>query len=75
MGKIRRKALNYSVTDYQHILEENMDTIRDTRKQFLEYRDLVKARAAQLEEEHINVHKLNAKEEENLGNLRVIEGD
>ena len=74
MGRIRRNALNYSVTDYQHILEENMDTIRDTRKQFLEYRDLVKARAAQLEEEHINVHKLNAKEEENLGNLRVIEG-
>ena len=61
MGRIRRNALNYSVTDYQHILEENMDTIRDTRKQFLEYRDLVKARAAQLEEEHINVHKLNAK--------------
>lgn len=74
MGRIRRNALNYSVTDYQHILEENMDTIRDTRKQFLEYRDMVKARASQLEEEHINIHKLNAKEEENLGNLRVIEG-
>jgi len=26
------------------------------------------------EEKHINVHKLNAKEEENLGNLRIIEG-
>lgn len=74
MSRIRRNALNYSVTDYQQILEENMDTIRDTRKQFLEYRDMVKARATQLEEEHINVHRLNAKEEENLGNLRVIEG-
>ena len=74
MGRIRRNALNYSVTDYQNILEENMDTIRDTRKQFLEYRDMVKTRAAELEEEHINVHKLDAKEEENLGNLRIIEG-
>lgn len=74
MGRIRRNALNYSVTDYQNILEENMDTIRDTRKQFLEYRDMVKSRAAELEEEHINIHKLDAKEEENLGNLRIIEG-
>lgn len=74
MGRIRRNALNYSVMDYQHILEENMDTIRDTRKQFLEYRDMVAARVSDLEEEHINVHKLNEKEEENLGNLRVIEG-
>lgn len=73
MGRIRRNALNYSVTDYQSILGENMDTIRDTRQQFLEYRDLVKARAAQLEEEQINVHKLDEKEEENLENLRIIE--
>lgn len=74
MLKIRRNALNYSVRDYQNILEENMHTIRDTRKQFLEYREMVKARAKELEEKHINVHKLNAKEEENLGNLRIIEG-
>lgn len=73
MGRVRRNALNYSVTDYQKILEENMDTIRDTRKQFLEYRDMVKARAGELEEEHINVRKLDAKEEENLNNLKIIE--
>ena len=73
MGRIRRNALNYSVMDYQQILEENMDTIRDTRKQFVEYRDMVTARVSDLEEEHINVQKLNEKEEENLGNLRVIE--
>lgn len=34
MARIRRNALNYSVTDYQMILGENMDTIRDTRKKF-----------------------------------------
>lgn len=74
MHRIRRNALNYSVSDYQSILEENMDTIRDTRKQFLEYRDMVKTRARELEEEHINVHKLDAEEEEKLGSLRIIEG-
>ena len=74
MGRVRRNALNYSVSDYQNILEENMETIRDTRKQFLEYRDMVKIRARELEEEHINVHKLDEKEEENLNNLRIIEG-
>lgn len=73
MVRIRRNALNYSVADYRVILEENMDTIRNTRKQFLEYRDMVKARATDLEEEHINVRKLDAKEEENLSNLRIIE--
>lgn len=74
MHRIRRNALNYSVADYQSILEENMETIRETRKQFLEHRELVKTRVKELEEEHINVHKLDAKGEENLGNLRIIEG-
>ncbi|MDE7311157.1 MAG: hypothetical protein K2N87_05975 [Eubacterium sp.] len=73
MDKVRRNALNYSVAEYQQILEEDMDIVRDTRKKFLEYRELVKTRAAELEEKHINIQKLNEKEEENLGNLRVIE--
>lgn len=73
MARIRRNALNYSVTDYQNILESNMDTIQDTRQQFIEYRDMVKERVQRLEEEHINVHKLEPKEEENLRNLRTIE--
>lgn len=73
MARIRRNALNYSVTDYQNILESNMDTLKDTRQQFIEYRDMVKERVLRLEEEHINVHKLEPKEEENLRNLRTIE--
>lgn len=73
MNKVRRNALNYSVAEYRQVLEEDMDIVRDTRKKFLEYRELVKARAAELEEKHINIQKLNEKEEENLGNLHVIE--
>lgn len=73
MTRIRRNALNYSVADYQNLLESDMDTINDTRKQFLEYRAMVKERVKRLEEENINVHKLEPKEEENLNNLRTIE--
>lgn len=32
MGKIRRNALNYSVKDYEEILEANLDTISETKK-------------------------------------------
>ena len=73
MGKIRRNALNYSVADYEDILEENMETISQTKQKFQGYRDLVKARVHELEEENINVRKLSAGEEEKLDNLRIIE--
>lgn len=74
MGKIRRNALNYSVADYREILEENLETISDAKKKFEGYRELVKARARELEEENINVKRLDEAEEEKLSNLRIIEG-
>lgn len=74
MGKIRRNALNYSVKDYEEILLENLDTISDTKKKFQNYRELVKSRVKDLEEENINVRRLDEKEEENLNNLKIIEG-
>ncbi len=73
MGKIRRNALNYSVKDYEEILVENLDTISDTKDKFQNYRELVKNRARELEEENINVKRLSAKEEEKLNHLRIIE--
>lgn len=74
MGKIRRNALNYSVKDYEEILLENLDTISETKKKFQNYRELVKSRVKDLEEENINVRRLDEKEEENLNNLKIIEG-
>ena len=74
MGKIRRNALNYSVKDYEEILLENLDTISDTKEKFQKYRELVRSRVKNLEEENINVRRLGEKEEENLENLRIIEG-
>lgn len=73
MGRIRRNALNYSVSEYQEILDENLETISDTKKKFQSYRELVKARTKDLEDLNFNVKKLDAKEEEKLQNLRVIE--
>ncbi len=73
MDKIRRNALDYSVKDYEEILGENLDTIRDTKRKFQDYRDMVKKRAGELEDENINVKRLNEKDEEKLEHLRMIE--
>ena len=62
------------MADYSAILEENLTTISDTKAKFQSYRELVKSRARELEEEKINVRNLTREEEENLGNLRIIEG-
>ena len=55
------------------ILDENLETIGETKQKFQKYRELVKTRARELEDEKINVRRLNPKEEEKLENLRVIE--
>ncbi|MCI9378303.1 MAG: hypothetical protein HFI06_07235 [Eubacterium sp.] len=73
MGKIRRNALSYSVAEYEAVLEGDLAAISDTKQKFLNYRDLVKKRAAELEEIDINVGRLSAKEEGKLKNLSVIE--
>lgn len=73
VGKIRRNALNYSVKDYEEILLENLETISDTKQKFQNYRELVKSRARELEEENINVKRLNKKDEEKLNHLKEIE--
>ena len=72
MGKIRRNALSYSVADYESILDENLETISDTKQKFQNYRELVLSRARELEEEKINVRRLTDQEEEKLENLWVI---
>ena len=48
MGRIRRNALNYSVAEYEAVLNENLETISDTKQKFLNYRELVKSRAKRI---------------------------
>lgn len=74
MLRVRRNALSYSVADYEALMHENMETIGDTKEKFIGYREMVKLRASELEQQNINVRKLDAKEEENLENLHIIEG-
>lgn len=74
MLRVRRNALNYSVADYKVLLEENMATIDTTKQKFQSYRETVRKRAMELEEQNINVKRLTQEEEEKLNNLRIIEG-
>ena len=73
MRKVQRNALNYSVADYKTILEENMETIDSTKQKFQNYRETVKKRALELEEQNINVSKLSQTDEEKLNHLKTIE--
>lgn len=73
MLRVRRNALSYSVADYEALMLENMETIGDTKEKFTGYREMVKLRASELEQQNINVRKLDAGEEEKLDNLRIIE--
>lgn len=73
MERIRRNALNYSVEDYEQILNENMLTISDTKHKFMEYRRIVRNRVKELEDENINIKALNDEDLEKLQNLQEIE--
>lgn len=73
MLRVRRNALNYSVADYEVLLEEDMEAIDATKQKFKNYRETVKKRARELEEQNINVKKLSPEDEEKLNNLKIIE--
>ena len=72
MMSIRRNALNYSISQYEEITNENMDMVYDTKLKFENYRELVEQRKAELIEIHFNVKKLSREDEEKLSNLKTI---
>lgn len=73
MLRVRRNALSYSVADYETLMHEDMAAIGDTKDKFAGFREMVKLRVSELEQQNINVRKLDANEEEKLENLRIIE--
>lgn len=73
MLRVRRNALNYSVADYDVLLKENMEAISHTKQKFQNYRENVRERAIELEEQNINIQKLSKEDEDKLNNLRMIE--
>jgi len=74
MARIRQNALSYSVQDYRELLEENLDTLSDTKGKFTGYKETVAARVRELEEMDINIQKLDKKDSESLFHLKTIEG-
>lgn len=73
MNRIRRNVLDYNVSDYEKLQGEDLATISETREKFRGYRETVQARVRELEEAQIDVHSLDAEEEEKLKNLKEID--
>ncbi|WP_054743281.1 hypothetical protein [Cellulosilyticum ruminicola] len=74
MSCIRQNALSYSVEDYKCLQEETLGALADTKKKYEGYKQVVKENIQQLEAEHINVKKLDEKQQQNLTHLQIIEG-
>lgn len=71
--RIRQNALNYSVQEYKALMEENLNSLDSTKNKFDNYRNHVKERIIEFEEQDINIKKLNKEERDNLNYLKVIE--
>jgi len=74
MRRIRQNALSYSVEEYRQIIEENIKTVEDTRQKFKAHKEAVEQRVREFEEQEIHIRSLSKKDEDNLENLKVIEG-
>ncbi|BCN31346.1 hypothetical protein [Anaeromicropila herbilytica] len=74
MRQIKQNVLNYSVLEYKELLDENLNTIEETKNRFMMYREKVMERVYKLEEDNINLNKFDEKDMENLYNLKIIEG-
>lgn len=73
MSRIRRNVLDYNVSDYDRISNEDLKTLAETREKFKGYRETVQARVRELEETKIDVRTLDPEEEEKLHNLKDID--
>jgi hypothetical protein len=73
MIRIRRNALNYSVEEYEKILNENLDTVSDTKEKFTAYRRQVRERTREMSEMNIQASALSEKEARTYANLRIID--
>lgn len=74
MRRIRQNALSYSVQEYRQMIEENIKTVEDTRQKFKAHKEIVEQRVMQFEEQDIHMRALSKEDENNLENLKVIEG-
>lgn len=73
MRRIRQNALRYAVTEYQQLLEENLNVIEDSNQRFSLYRERVNKLVKELTEEDVHAEKLGMTNQENLAYLEIIE--
>lgn len=73
MGKVRQNALSYSIEDYRKLQEDTLGALESTKKKYEGYKKIVRETIEELESEHINVKKLDEKQQANLTHLRTIE--
>ena len=73
LNRIRRNALEYSVAEYQKLLEENLETIEHTQDEFEGFAKLVRKRTLELEQANINVKVLGKEDAKKLSDLQKIE--
>ena len=55
---IKRNALSYSVEDYRKIMEENINTVADTRAKFNMHREFIDEKIKEFEEKEMNADEL-----------------
>lgn len=72
MHAVKRNALSYSIEDYKQLVEENISTVVKTREKFNMHRQFIDEKIKEFEEKEMNSREFDAKENENLNNLRVI---
>lgn len=73
MQRIRRNALEYSVSEYSELLKENLTTIDESKEKFQSYREVVQQRVLEMEREQIDLHNLLPEEAAKLRYLREID--
>lgn len=74
MLRIRQNALSYSVQEYKELMEENLTSLDSTKNKFDNYKNHIKERILEFEEQDINIKKLDKEERDNLNYLKIIEG-
>ncbi|NFN19882.1 hypothetical protein FDB65_16575 [Clostridium botulinum] len=72
--KIRENPLSYSTEDYKNMMEGNLELLSNTKKQLIIHREMVNEKISEFIEHDIHIRELNEEEQENLNNLKIIEG-
>ncbi len=72
MVRIRRNVLNYSVAEYDTIIHDNLESIKETGKKFEAFRELTAKRRSEIDSIRINDRVLTDDEIKNLKDLGII---